>query len=163
MKYRSLYVYDIDDTLILQEDIRDAMNRHRRKYGYVPKTSWLASAESLRDVQFNDVMRDVVEQSNADSYGRVVVISNRVETLVPAVKDMMYRLGVHVDDYLLRPVDKTSPMMLKSERLKHVLNQYSFDYVYVYDDDPRQLIDFESIRPYVESITQEYRVVHVTR
>ena len=165
--YDLLYVYDLDGTLIIQEDVKTAMTAFRRRYGYLPKGNWLMTPESLRDVKLNPIMSEVIAQSNSlqgldDHVARVCVISNRSETMLGPIMRLMQRLNIKVDDYLLKPSAQGSPLMSKSARLRREMDRFNFNMVYVYDDDIRSINDFESIRPYMQSLTSDYTVVHVS-
>lgn len=159
-----LYVYDLDGTLILQDDVKTSMSRFKRQHGYLPKMNWLKSSESLVDVQFNPIMHPVVHQSNSYPGSHVCLISNRSDRLLDDIKLLMKKLKIRVDDYLLKAESGERP--LKSQRLIYEVNKLmcqgvNLSMVYVYDDDPRCIADYESVRSYMQSLVTDYTVVHV--
>ena len=159
MNHRILVVYDLDGTLIDMKPIKEQIEDFARTYKYVPKGKrWLDTEESLRNVALNYKLLDVIQYTNdnrSEDY-KVALISNRKTILNETIKRLLARLGVDVD-YILLQKDKES----KFERLKTLLDGQSFNKLFIYEDDIKQIKEYEQRRPYIQSLNIEYNIYNV--
>lgn len=159
MNNRILVVYDLDGTLIDMKPIKQQIKDFAKIYKYVPKgIRWLDTDESLRNVSLNHKLFDVIQYTNnnrSKDY-KVALISNRKTILNKTVKDLLALIGVDVD-YILLQKDKES----KFERLKTLLDGQTFNQIFIYEDDDKQIKEYEEKRPYIQSLNIDYNIYNV--
>ena len=156
---RTLVVYDLDGTLIEMKPIKEQISEFVQAFKYVPKgITWIDSNESLINVRLNSVIFDVVQFTNDsrnENY-KVALISNRKKLLYKPIIQLLARLGVDVDYVLLKDGNES-----KFERLKRIIDGQHFHNIFIYEDDIKQINEYEKHRKYLESLNINYHIYNV--
>lgn len=150
--------YDFDLTLVDEPmpDLGKQIWKHKTGEEF-PHIGWWSKEESLNIEVFDFIpIMEVVNRLKTDYEDPLcwtVLLSNRMEKLLPSVQKILGLLNIDLDDYLLRGRDNLS----KTVRIKRTLAKFSqANQIEIHEDDVNNIAMMKDMA--TELVTEGYNI-----